>query len=113
MHELSLMAGVFNIIEDVLGQHDIKSVTHVRLVVGELTNAEPEALKMAFEAYAKDTKAEKAELEIVRMPVVARCQHCQQEFLVPGLAFFCPHCSCAGLEIVQGEELMLESLEVE
>jgi hydrogenase nickel incorporation protein HypA/HybF len=110
---MSLMSGVFDIIEDVLSKNQVHAVTQVRLVVGELTNAEPEALKLAFAAYAKDTQAEGAALEIVRVPVLARCRHCRQEFPVSGLTFLCPHCRQSGLEIIQGEELMLESLEVE
>jgi hydrogenase nickel incorporation protein HypA/HybF len=110
---MSLMAGVFDIMEDILNQDEVQAVKQVRLVVGEMTNAEPEALQMAFAAYAKDTKAEGAVLEIVRAPVLARCRACRQEFPVSGLFFFCPHCGQSGLEIIQGEELLLESLEVE
>lgn len=113
MHEMSLMSGVFEVIESTLTQHAVEKVTQVKLKVGKLTNAEPNALALAFEAYAKGTVCEGAELLVETVPVRARCKGCGEEFPVQELLFFCPSCKNPGLEIIQGEELMLESLEVE
>lgn len=113
MHEMSLMGGVFEAIEKTLTQHKVKQVTRVKLKVGELTNAQPEALKMAFEAYSQGTVCEGAELLVERIPVRGRCRNCQKEFNVKTLFFLCPHCGESRIEIIEGEELLLESLEVE
>lgn len=113
MHEMSLMGGVFEVIEQTISQHTIKRVLQVKLKVGELTNAEPDALQMAFEAYSKDTICEGAELSVERVSVRARCRDCQHEFTVRGMFFLCPNCQNTSVEIIQGEELLLESLEVE
>ncbi|MEL1134900.1 hydrogenase maturation nickel metallochaperone HypA [Desulfitobacterium sp. THU1] len=113
MHEMSLMGGVFEVIERTLAQHQVKKVTLVKLKIGKLTNAEPEALQMAFEAYAKGTVSEGAELQIELIPVKGRCKGCGDEFLVAGLLFACPTCQHIGIDIIEGEELLLESLEVE
>ncbi|KUO74071.1 MAG: hydrogenase nickel incorporation protein HypA [Desulfosporosinus sp. BRH_c37] len=113
MHEMSLMGGVFEVIEQTLSQHEIKRVLEVKLKVGELTNAQPDALQMAFEAFCKDTICEGAELIIERVPVRGRCRNCQFEFTVSTMFFLCPKCQNTGIEVIQGEELLLESLEVE
>ncbi len=113
MHEMALMNGVFEVIERAISEHDVQRVLQVRLKVGELTNADKEALELAFEAYAKGTPCEGAELIVQRIPVKARCTICQQEFLVNNVIFSCPKCINARVEIIQGEELLLESLEVE
>lgn len=113
MHEMSLMGGVFEIIDKTLTQHEVKKVLMVKLKVGELTNAEPDALEMAFEAYSKDTLCEGAELIIERVPVRARCRSCQHEFNVRSIFFLCPNCQNSDVEVIQGDELLLESLEVE
>ena len=113
MHEMSLMGGVFEVIEQTLSQHEIKRVLQVKLKVGELTNAEPDALQMAFEAYCKDTFCEGAELIVERIPVRGSCRSCNHEFSVPTMFFLCPKCHNTSIEIIQGEELLLESLEVE
>lgn len=113
MHEMSLMGGVFEVIEQTLSQHEANRVLQVKLKVGELTNAEPDALQMAFEAYSKDTICEGAELIVERVPVRGRCRNCQHEFAVETLFFLCPECQNSSIEVIQGEELLLESLEVE
>lgn len=113
MHEMSLMGGVFEVIEQTISQHNVKKVIQVKLKVGELTNAEPDALQMAFEAYSKDTIAEGAELIIERVGVIARCSNCQKEFSVKSMFFLCPNCENSNIKIICGEELLLESLEVE
>lgn len=113
MHEMSLMGGVFEVIEQTIAQHEVKRVLQVKLKVGELTNAEPDALDMAFEAYSKDTPCEGAALIIERVPVRGRCRECGQEFSVEQMFFLCPQCQSSRIDIVQGEELLLESLEVE
>lgn len=113
MHEMTLMGGVFEVIEQTISQHNVKKVLQVKLKVGELTNAEPDALQMAFEAYAMNTICEGAELLVERVKVHARCRNCQQKFSVNGMFFLCPNCQDANIEVIQGEELLLESLEVE
>jgi hydrogenase nickel incorporation protein HypA/HybF len=113
VHEMSLMGGVFEVIEQTLSQHEVKRVSQVKLKVGKLTNAEPDALQMAFDAYSKDTICEGAELIVERVPVFAHCRNCQHEFAVETMFFLCPNCQFTGIEIIQGEELLLESLEVE
>lgn len=113
MHEMSLMGGVFDVIDSLLARHDIKKVTQVKLKIGKLTNAEPDALNLAFEAYAKDTVCEGAELIIDLIPVRGKCKDCGEEFAIEGLQFLCPRCQNFHIEVIQGEELLLESLEVE
>ncbi len=113
MHEMSLMGGVFEVIEQTLSQHEVKRVLQVKLKVGELTNAEPDALLMAFEAFSKDTLCEGAELIVERVSLRGRCRNCQHEFTVKTMFFLCPNCHNTSIEVIQGEELLLESLEVE
>ncbi|TGE34143.1 hydrogenase maturation nickel metallochaperone HypA [Desulfosporosinus sp. Sb-LF] len=113
MHEMSLMGGVFEVIEKTLSLHEVKRVLQVKLKVGELTNADPDALQMVFEAYSKDTLCEGAELIVECVSVRGHCRNCHYEFTVETMFFLCPNCQHAGIEVIQGQELLLESLEVE
>lgn len=113
MHEMSLMGGVFEVIEQTISQYEIRRVLQVKLKVGELTNAEPEALQMVFEAFCKNTICEGAELIVERVPVRGHCRNCQHEFAVKTMFFLCPKCQNTSIEVIQGEELLLESVEVE
>ncbi len=113
MHEMALMAGVFDIIKQYTANLTEKKVTKVTLVVGEMTNAVPEALETAFEVYAEGTIAQGAELLIREIPLVARCISCGWEGKTEKHMFVCPMCSSLGLEIRSGRELYVESLEVD
>lgn len=114
MHEMSLMSGVFQVIEETLAQHEFDKVLQIKLKVGKLTNAEPDALQFAFEAYAQGTACEGAELVIEQIPVMGQCLSCSQEFEIEGgLFLICPHCHSSKVKIIQGQELLLESMEVE
>jgi hydrogenase nickel incorporation protein HypA/HybF len=113
VHEMSLMGGVFEVIERTLSQYEIRRVLQVKLRVGELTNAEPDALQMVFEAFCKDTICEGAELIVERVTVRGRCRDCELEFSVKSMFFLCPRCRNTRIEVIEGEELLIESLEVE
>ena len=110
---MSVMGGVFDVIDQTLSQYDVQRVTQVKLKVGQMTNAEPDALRFAFEAFSKDTVCENAQLIIEQVPVRGRCDECEKEFEVEQLFFFCPFCQSPKVKIIEGEELLLESLEVE
>lgn len=113
MHEMALMAGVFDIIKKYTADISDKKITRVTLVVGELTNAVPAALEAAFEVYAKDTTVQEADLVIKTVPLTARCRECGWQGETEKHVFVCPKCSSFGVEILSGRELYVESLEVD
>lgn len=113
MHEMSLMSSIFDIIHSTIAEHQPQKVTKVSLKVGDLTNALPDALQMAFEVFAKDTIVEGAVLEIIRIPVKIRCIECGKETILEVPSFLCPHCESLGVEVLSGRELQIDSLEVD
>lgn len=113
MHEMSLMASIFEILKKHLPDETQSKVTKVSLVVGKLTNAVPDALQMAFEAFAKDTVFEGAVLEIQVIPIKVRCLDCQQESELEQPIFLCPSCNSPVVEVLSGREMYIDSMEVE
>ncbi len=113
MHEVALISGVLEIIDQYTHRLDGRKVKTVNLIVGEMTNAVPEALGMAFAALSRGTVAEGAELVIKKVPLTARCTACGWEGKTEKHEFICPQCSALGLDIVTGRELYVESLEVD
>lgn len=113
MHEMSLMAGVFEAIEASLANIKFKKVTKIKLQVGKFTNAEPDALEFAFRAFAHGTYVEGAVFEIDQIPVEGHCRQCDLNFEINPLEFVCPKCLGFDIEIIRGQELLLESVEVE
>ncbi len=113
MHEMAMMAGVFDIIRQHTAGLSDNKVTRVTLVVGEMTNAVPEALEAAFTVYSAGTLVEGAEMVIKKIPLTAHCISCGWEGKIEKHMFICPHCSSLAMEIKTGRELYVESLEVD
>ena len=110
MHELSIAESVVRIASR---QADGRRVTKVQMKVGHLRQVVPSALAFGFELLAEGTPVEGAELEMEQVPVEGRCRACGAESRYGSFPLQCPGCGGFDLEIFKGEELLVESLELE
>jgi len=113
MHELSIVASLFEILEEKAREQDAIRVVLVRLKVGKLSGVVPEFLQTAFELYRKDTIAAASGLEIEVVPVKVKCRKCQAETSKDDFIFVCPACGATDLEIIEGTDLLLEKIDLE
>lgn len=113
MHELSLVASLFEIIERQTREHRAAKIIGVRVSVGRMSGIVPELLESAFEAYKKGTRAETAKLEIVIVPVKSRCRRCRRVFRPDTDAFHCPHCGSDRWTMIEGTDIVLDKIEIE
>jgi hydrogenase nickel incorporation protein HypA/HybF len=113
MHELSLMEAVREQALEQASRHGAGRIVAITLRIGSLAGVEPEALRFAFTVVMADTMAEGARLVIEAVPAVCFCSPCGQPFPAPGGNCECPRCGAISLELLQGRELELRSLEVE
>ncbi len=113
MHEMSLISGLFEILERTAREEGAIRVTAVTLRVGRLSGVVPELLETAFDTFKKDTIAAGATLRIEVVPVGVRCRSCGAESRTDRPLFSCPGCGAPGLEILEGRDLILEKLEIE
>jgi hydrogenase nickel incorporation protein HypA/HybF len=84
----------------------------VRIRVGHLRQVAPDTLRFAFDLVIRATPLEGAEIEIESVPVAALCERCDVESAQGAFPFACPHCGSRELEIVRGDELRIESLDL-
>jgi len=94
-------------------QAGAKRIYLLRLRVGALSGAVPEALQFAFEALSSGTLMEGAELGIEEVPARFYCRICSAEFTAGRMYSECPNCQQASGEIRAGRELELASMEIE
>ena len=113
MHELSLVASVFEVLEEKAREHGAARVTKVVLDVGIMSGAVPDLLESAFEAYKRGTLAAGARLEIVVVPMKVRCPDCGGETVREDADFSCAGCGSRRVEIVEGRDLVIEKIELE
>jgi hydrogenase nickel incorporation protein HypA/HybF len=110
MHELAIARAIVEIVE----RHAAgRRVARVELRIGRLRQVVPSALRFGFELTARDTVAEGAELAIVDVPAGGRCRSCGAEGELHAFPFACTGCGAAEVELTQGEELLVEAVEIE
>lgn len=110
MHEMSIATAICEQVLATARANGLASVTQVRLRMGGLRLIVPEALTVAWQAAAERSIAEGAALEMIEVTPRARCKACGNEFEPEWPVFVCPRCSQASVEILAGEELVLEEI---
>jgi len=113
MHETAIVTGLIRIIETHAARYGTTHVSKVRLKVGRLCAVEPQQLCSCFEMFAEGTVADGAELIIDLLGVRGRCRACATEFDIPRYRFVCPDCAGNDIEVIQGQELYIESFEAD
>lgn len=110
MHELSIAESIVRIASSHAGD---RRVTKVHVKAGHLRQVVPSALDFAFELVAEGTPAAGAELALEVVPVAVRCGACGKETELDGFPLHCGGCGGLDVQVVRGEELLVESLELE
>ena len=110
MHELSIASAIVATVERHAGG---SAVTSVRVRVGRLRQVVPDSLEFCFGMVARESVCEGARLEIEVVPAVLRCAACGHEWEIQEPPFRCPECAGGDVAAVRGEELEVESIEVE
>ena len=109
MHELSVSSAV---VDTVLKHAEGRRVTVVSLRIGHLRQVVPDSLAFYFELVSRETLCEGARLEQEVVPARLRCEACGSEWDPEDAWFRCPGCGGPG-EVIAGNELEVESIEVE
>ena len=110
MHELAIAESIVGIAD----RHaNGRRVTKVQLKIGHLRQVVPSALAFSFELVAQGTSVEGAELEMEQVPATGSCRGCGAESRLKEFPLQCGACGGFDLEIVAGEELYVEALEME
>jgi hydrogenase nickel incorporation protein HypA/HybF len=110
MHELSIAEALVGIAErHARGRRVLK----VEVQVGYLRQVVPSALGFAFELVSQGTPVEGAELELHEVAAAGTCRGCGSETPLPGFPLVCEHCGGFDVEVTRGEELLVNSLELE
>jgi hydrogenase nickel incorporation protein HypA/HybF len=113
MHEVSLIENVIALVEDQRRTGSFSRVRVIRLQVGALGHAEPDCLRVCFDAVARGTIAEGATLKINMVAGQGRCAACRRIVALDERFAACPLCANPEVRIIVGDELRLAELEVE
>jgi hydrogenase nickel incorporation protein HypA/HybF len=110
MHELSIAEAVVKV---ALRHARGRQVYKVELRVGHLRQVVPASLQFAFELLTSETSLEGAELMIHEVPARGLCRACGIETTMAHFPLQCSRCGGLDLELLAGEELLVDALELE
>jgi hydrogenase nickel incorporation protein HypA/HybF len=113
MHELSIIASLFETLEAQAREHGAVRITRVHLRVGPLSGAVPDLLRDAFDMFKNGTIAEGAPLEIIESPVRVKCRACGAETEPKDFVLKCSECGSADAALCSGTDLYLDKIELE
>jgi hydrogenase nickel incorporation protein HypA/HybF len=110
MHELSIADAIVTI----ASRHAKgRAVSRVEVKVGHLRQVVPDSLAFAFELITAGTELEGAKLALEEVPARVLCKACAQETVLEEFPLHCGACGGFDVEVTAGEELLVESIEVE
>ncbi len=113
MHELAITQSMFDLIMEQAKEAGAKKVGKINLVIGEMTGGVGDCVQFYFDFISRGTLAEGAVLSFVMVPSKAQCRGCDKLFELKEFEWTCPYCGDNNLQIVAGQELFVESIEVE
>ena len=110
MHELSL---THNILAHALKNAGSKRILRVNLLIGEFSDEREEAIRFYWDDIVKDTPAQDAKLCFQQIEAKMCCLDCSTVFHPEQEAAFCPNCHSYRLKLLSGDDVRLDSIDVE
>lgn len=111
MHELSFAQQILWQAEEAALKNGIKTISEIKIVLGELLYIMPEALDFSFQVLKKETMAEEALLLVEYKKALAQCDACANQYLWLEYGYNCSKCKSQETRIIQGMEMSIEYLE--
>ncbi|MEJ2437527.1 MAG: hydrogenase/urease nickel incorporation protein HypA [Sulfurovaceae bacterium] len=113
MHEYSIVQALLNQCEDIAMQNGAEKVLKIYLKIGVMSGVEPHLLKSAFDTFKQETMCADALLDIQEQRVIIKCKECGAETTLKEYRYICGQCESNNVEVIDGEEMYLMSLEME
>lgn len=114
MHEMALMGDILQLVENDARSRNFQKIDKIELIVGELSNALPDALEMAFEVFSARRLAmltEESQLFIIKEAAEATCSVCGHEYEPDARISICPECGLPSGQLTKGETFKVQSYE--
>ena len=110
MHEMALAEGILAVVLDAAGNERVR---RIQIDAGRLQAIVPESLQFSFQLLAEGSSASEANLELKEIPLRMSCKNCGDEREYDFPPPFCSRCTGTEFNLVSGDELKVNSLELE
>lgn len=113
MHEMTITQSLLDLVLEEAAKTRASKVVLINVVLGEMSSVADRSIRSNFDLISRGTPAEGAELSFRNVPKQARCLKCAHTFRPDDICWQCPKCQSVEFEIITGNELYVESIEVE
>jgi hydrogenase nickel incorporation protein HypA/HybF len=114
MHELSITQRIAKVAIKHAEQNQAQKIVALHLVIGQLSSVVDDSVRFYWDIVTEGTLCEGASLHFERIPAKLRCKQCGHEYnLQNGELRVCPSCESPQVDVVQGREFRLESIDIE
>ena len=114
MHEMSIVQSLIEQVESELARAGASGrVSGLDLVIGRLSGVHADAIRLAFQLLSPETVVEGAELRIDEPPAELVCRDCEARLPIRELTRSCPRCGSEAILIQGGQQLLLQSIDVD
>lgn len=110
LHEVSIAESIVDIADDYARREAVQSFSAIELEIGTLAGIEIDALTFAMEVVCRGTVLDGADVRIITVTGIGRCEACGNEFVLDDHYAPCPACGELRSAIISGEELRVSSL---
>ena len=113
MHELAVTESLLNTACDYAIKNNAQRVISLSIIIGELSSIIGDSVQFYWDIISENTICEKSTLVFNKIPAKFICQSCGEEFEINGDLIPCPACGRMDLRTIQGDEFLLESIDIE
>ncbi|MDE3089918.1 MAG: hydrogenase maturation nickel metallochaperone HypA [Chloroflexota bacterium] len=113
MHEYGIAEEMLKVALDYAAKNHAARITAFNVEISAAADESEDALRFHLDTLVRGTPADGARIDIVRIPAVAKCLDCGNEFAWGSLEAACPRCSGTRLHPLPQDEFRLVSIDVE
>lgn len=113
MHEYSVIQSFLEMCEEYVKQNHCSKVLSAKIKAGILSGIELSLFKRALEEFKIGSVLENAKVEYIIQPLKIQCFVCGEISQTYKHQVLCMHCQSQNVKILDGEEFILLSLEME
>jgi len=113
MHEYSIVQSLITSCEEHARENSATKVTKVVVKIGVMSGVEPHLLEEAFELFKEDTICHACKFVMNIQKIKIKCKSCDAVSELKVNEYHCPECMSIEVDVIDGEDMFLMSLELE
>lgn len=114
MHELGIVFHIIRSVEEVGRANQVRHIRAVALELGEVSGVVEEYLQDCWKwAAARSAMLDGAQLKVRTIPARTVCEECGEVYPTVQYGRQCPACKSEQTHLVQGNEMMIQEIEVD